>query len=222
MTATTAAKTLRPLFNSATPSFHSLLLTLPLQAESGMWHQPLTNLAVDPERSCGRPAGLLPQIVEAALPDAPSTRIESYGSCLGLNFNSLGSRDFPVVPRRVKVKGEKRPLPSRTTRHLFLTERLLPKPSSSSGFIQGHEPASSLLCMRPSVQIKEDDSQNDWREEGEDSVLWNQEDEYGCEKKRNNQEREGLHSASNPLLRGQVKRQRRTTSIRHMVAQRAI
>jgi hypothetical protein len=33
------------------------------------------------------------------------------------------------------------------------------------------------------------------------------EDAYDCEKKSSNEEREGLHSASNPLLRGQVKRQ---------------
>ena len=61
-------------------------------------------------------------------------RIESYGSRLGLNFNTLGLRDFPVVPWRVKVKGQNLPLPSETMRHLFSTVKLLPQPSSSSGF----------------------------------------------------------------------------------------
>lgn len=82
-------------------------------------------------------------------------RIESYGSRLGLNFNTLGLRDFPVVPRRVKVKGQNLPLPSETMRHLFSTDRLLPQPSSNSGFnsqIQRQRP----LYMRSSVQINED------------------------------------------------------------------
>jgi len=81
-------------------------------------------------------------------PDAPSMRIESYGSCLGLNVKSLGLRDLPVVPKRVKAKGEKRPLPSQTTRHLFLTYRLLPPKTETSHKKLAHNQAFCSVCHR--------------------------------------------------------------------------
>ena len=50
------------------------------------------------------------------------------------------------------------------------------------------------------VQTDEGDGENEGGEKGKDSVRFNVEDQYDCEKKSNNQQREGLHSASNPLV----------------------
>lgn len=78
-----------------------------------------------------------------------------------------------------------------------LTENVVRK-----GFEQAVDEIRAL-----SLQTDEGGSENDGRENGKDNECVNDECECDCEKKSNNQEPEDLHSASNPLPRGQVKRQ---------------